>query len=440
MTEKLDLAEVAAVQNAIDGFLAEKLESKLKDLQKEYSAELKKLTENDIGKRNALELELQEKTIELQAKFERKTWVANAAVRAAQLSLATHALKFTHPDAKGTNIFMLPSKESPSDVVATPADPREDVVGNAAALDVYKFLSIEASGRSLLRRAFENDSAFLAALGADNEAQACLESFRKMAESSALSSHTLAKQVYWPLTDGGYHLLAPLFPSSLIQQAYDSIQEDRFGEQAKASREARSKGLRCAQGFRDYPGLLAQHYGGTKPQNISQLNSNRHGENWLLCSCPPQWQSTSLRLPLYAETVFGRPLIQRRFIREQRDILVKFLEKAGDYTNKAIRETREDIVATIFNNILSWAELLRAKPGWSRDPNCRLHEAELCWLDPVRAEEDALPLWQDGSWKEAVSRRLANWFNDELTTPDLPMAEEEYEIWKKDFKEMLNYE
>ena len=138
--------------------------------------------------------------------------------------------------------------------------------------------------------------------------------------------------------------------------------------------------------------------------------------------------------------MFGRPLIQRRFIREQRDILVKFLEKAGDYTNKAIRETREDIVATIFNNILSWAELLRAKPGWSRDPNCRLHEAELCWLDPVRAEEDALPLWQDGSWKEAVSRRLANWFNDELTTPDLPMAEEEYEIWKKDFKEMLNYE
>ncbi len=132
--------------------------------------------------------------------------------------------------------------------------------------------------------------------------------------------------------------------------------------------------------------------------------------------------------------------MQRRSIREQRDALVKFLEKAGDYTNKAIRDTRGEFVSEIFTDILSWAEQLRAKPGWSHDPNCRLHEAELCWLDPQRAEEDGLPLWLDGAWKDVVAHRLANWFNDALTTPDLPMAEEEYEIWKKEFKELLSYE
>ncbi|WP_458399244.1 type I-F CRISPR-associated protein Csy1 [Mailhella sp.] len=222
MIEKLDMAEVAAVQSAIDGFIAERLETKLKDLHKKYDTELKKLSENDIGGRNALELERQEKVAEQEAKFERKTWVSNAAIRAGQLSLATHALKFTHPDAKGTNIFARPSENTPSDVVATPAVPREDVVGNAAALDVYKFLSLEAAGKSLLLRAFEDDPVFLAALGAGDEALAWFESFRQMTASSSPSSHTLAKQIYWPLGDGGYHLLSPLFPSSLVQQVYES--------------------------------------------------------------------------------------------------------------------------------------------------------------------------------------------------------------------------
>ena len=159
-----------------------------------------------------------------------------------------------------------------------------------------------------------------------------------------------------------------------------------------------------------------------------------------MSSCPPAWQSREIRLPLYTETIFGRPLIRRRFVREQISSLIRFLEKAGDHTNKAIRDTRGDYVSAIFNDILTWAEQLRARSGWSRDPNCRLHEAELCWLDPTRAAEDDLPSWQDGSWRKTVAHRLANWFNQNLTTSSLPMSEEEYEEWKREFKELLRYE
>ena len=41
----------------------------------------------------------------------------------------------------------------------------------------------------------------------------------------------------------------------------------------------------------DYPDLAVQSFGGTKPQNISRLNSLRGGKSYLLRSTPPIWIS-----------------------------------------------------------------------------------------------------------------------------------------------------
>ena len=48
-------------------------------------------------------------------------------------------------------------------------------------------------------------------------------------------SHSLAKQVYWlagedPRSDSEYHLLQPMFPSSLAHAVHADIQDVRFGE------------------------------------------------------------------------------------------------------------------------------------------------------------------------------------------------------------------
>ena len=439
MTDRLnELDEVAAVQKAIDDFIMERLEAKLEPIRKDLAKKLKALPPEDFAGRNTLELEAQEKEAEQRSKFGRAAWLEDAARRSEQLSLVTHALKFIHPDARGSSIFMQPYPGSGGDVVATNPDCKEDVVGNAAALDVYKFLSIEAAGRTLLDRVFSNDPVLFAALGGNDAARSCLEKFREMRKTNLFpSSHTLTRQVYWPLATGGYHLLAPLFPSSLVQQAYEQMQNDRFGESAKIAHTARKEGKGCEHGFRDYPNLLIQRYGGSNKQNISYLNSKRHGENWLLCSCPPAWQASRLRLPLYAESVFGYTLSGQLQIREQISGLIAFLEKTGDYTNKKIRETRAAFVSSIIDDIIQWAARLGEKKGWSRDPHCRLHQAERCWLDPAWAEEDKPSEWEDVAWKEIVARRFANWFNRQLTTKSLPMADNEYEEWKKEFLEAL---
>ncbi|KHN93376.1 CRISPR-associated protein, Csy1 family [Pectobacterium actinidiae] len=51
------------------------------------------------------ELEQAEKRREIEKKHEVRAWLTDAASRAGQISLVTHALKFTHSDAKGSSIF-----------------------------------------------------------------------------------------------------------------------------------------------------------------------------------------------------------------------------------------------------------------------------------------------------------------------------------------------
>ena len=59
------------------------------------------------------------------------------------------------------------------------------------------------------------------------------------------ASHTLAKQLYFPLPDDGYHLLAPLFPTALVHGVHTHLQEARFSDAAKAARAARRANPRC---------------------------------------------------------------------------------------------------------------------------------------------------------------------------------------------------
>ena len=68
--------------------------------------------------------------------------------------------------------------------------------------------------------------------------------------------------------------------------------------------------------FHDYPGLAVQNMGGTKPQNISQLNSERRGMNYLLSSLPPKWKVNAQRFPTHADSVFTRYFDSRPLVRQ----------------------------------------------------------------------------------------------------------------------------
>lgn len=410
---------------AIAGFLQERLQAKLD-----------KLTSDDPQRGEVL------------ASFAHDVWLASAAKRVEQIQAVTHSLKPIHPDARGTNLYVDPASLPTLAELGSHTLGEEfvgDVVGNAAALDVYKLLKLEVSGRSLLSALLAQDADALAALHPDTtQAQALRDAFVSLTQPRAggPSSHTLAKQLYWltgddACADADYALLAPLYATSLAHAVHAQVQEDRYSEANNAARKAKREHKAHDDVFHDYPGLAVQNMGGTKPQNISQLNSERRGMNYLLSSLPPQWKASTVRLPVHANSVFDRLFIARLEVRHTVRTLRQFLESDPE-PNLATRQRRETMLDALLDELVSLAAELQQllPPGWTRDDERfeKLQRSEQLWLDPLRAE---LPeeadfagewLWMD--WPSEIGKAFARWVNEQLRDK-LPVGDAEAREWQK---------
>jgi CRISPR-associated protein Csy1 len=413
---EVDVGRRQDFRNLMEEFIRNRLEEKLK-------------TEKDVLKREAL-----------REKYALAAWLEDAARRAPQIHAVTHTLKATHPDARGTNPYCPPSELGSHAYVGSSVLPHgfaPDVVGNAAALDVYKFLKLEYRGKRLLAWMEEEDGDLIAALHENREtALARLRAFTGVLRSSdAPETHTLAKQLYWlvgevPSKDEDFHLLAPLYASSLAHKVFQTLQEDRFGETVKAMRRARREKEHHPGVLREYPHLGVQKMGGAKPQNISQLNSERGGRNHLLASLPPLWRDRDVRPP-YGSWSFFEQFGRRREVAPLVESLKSFLESSPPAT-QATREHRDDLADQIIGELLQYAAELRTlEPGWSADSRCRLADAEKDWLDPRRSRGEDAPAVD---WREEVYGRFANWMNGALGA-NLPLGDAEYRHWLDVFAE-----
>ncbi|ABX33857.1 CRISPR-associated protein, Csy1 family [Delftia acidovorans SPH-1] len=406
-------------------------------IQERLKAKLDKLAEDDLKRQ------------ELLAQHQRDTWMEDAARRVTQIQAVTHSLKPIHPDARGTNLYVEPASLPALQELGSHALGQSfagDVVGNAAALDVYKFLKVEVDGTSLLAALLAQDPGALQALHEDpQQAMGLRDAFVGLTQprAGAPSSHTRAKQLYWltgsdACADEGYELLAPLFATTLAHAVHAQVQEDRFGESNKAARQARRERKAHDGVFHDYPGLAVQKMGGTKPQNISQLNSERGGVNYLLASLPPVWRSSDVRLPVHASSVFDRLFIGRPEVRSTVRKLRAFLATDPE-PNLQTRERREAFMDALIDEMVSLAgEVQQTLPaGWSRDVERfgKLVREEQLWLDPLRTElrdeADFAREWLWMDWPAEVGKRFANWLNSQLFG-QLPVGDAEARVWKKE--------
>jgi len=396
----------ARFRAAIDAFLQERLDAKLDKLA------------DDDPKRDAL--------IQL---HRADTWLPDAARRVTQIQAVTHSLKPIHPDARGTNLYCRPSVLTAHAEIGTHVlgdDFDDDVVGNAAALDVYKFLKRQVDERTLLDWMREGDPDLPAALSPDLELAAVwITAFTGLTRprSEAFASHTQAKQLYWLVGDDAaddeqFRILAPLYASSLAHAVFKTLNEDRFGDSAKQAREAKRKNEAHDSGYREYPDLAVQKLGGTKPQNISQLNSERGGNNYLLGSLPPPpWDSQLQLLPGRGQKSIFDVWSKNFDVWMPAEQLRAFLGGKPDKT-MATRDTRDELSNHIIDMVLVFAAAVQNhSPGWTAEISCTLkNEDEQLWLDPFRCETDIefRESWQHMDWPKRVCERFGQWLNAEL--------------------------
>lgn len=394
------------------------------------------------------------KYAEALGKYQYQFWINDAANRILSsmkggnpIKLTTHTLKPINPDAQGANLFFEALGHKCSTLVSTRAvgDRPIDVVGNAAyRLNEYKFLLLKlSSGERLLDLVLKKDAAFAKAIGEDEQhGQELADVFSNVIQP-VKSSHTRAKQLYWLVGDDAadiendaenFHLLAPLYATSLAHLVFQTINHDRFSEEAKEARKAKREGKYAEHSVHSYPNLAAQKMGGTKPQNISQLNSERGGNNYLLASMPPSWNVRDIRPPLKVASVFSHPGVfdSRSDVRSLVKDLKQFLE-TNPTSDMHTRDLRDDYTAMLMDELALFAMQMHSLPaGWSDDEKCELSVEEIYWLDPGRAEEDIAFREARNSveWADDIRHRFASWLNTALDGK-LPLGDVEFRHWKK---------
>ena len=276
-----------------------------------------------------------DKRLDIETKYKPETWLSDAARRARQLSFITHAAKYIHGDSRGSSVEAESSDSLNADgYISTPSvsELPYDVVGNAAALDVGKLLLLEHEGHKLIDTLRQGDNTPLLAIAPDAEtAQEWADGFLSVLASPEPSAHKFSKQCYWPVQDDEYHVIIPLYATSLAHTIHATIQHARFSDEAKATREARRREEYAKLEEVRYPDLAVQSFGGTKPQNISQLNSQRGGRAYLVSCEPPDWQRQTTP-PLNITSIFSQRF-ERRLYREHIQPLRDFLQRVADRSN-----------------------------------------------------------------------------------------------------------
>jgi CRISPR-associated protein Csy1 len=418
---------VSFIVSYIDGRRQPKLEAFDKDVQK-------KLAVVSGAEFAELQLQLAQERRDLEQRYEVRNWLTDAAARAGQISLVTHAAKYTHSDAKGSSVYSESHDEEYYLSTATLVKPAIDAVGNAAALDVAKLLQTEHNGDSLLACLQRQDHSALAELAENaQQLELWINGFNQALKDKQPSSHKLAKQIYFPVGDK-YHLLSPLFSSSLAQAMHDRLLHARFSDEAKEANQARRAELWHPRPLSYFPQTAVLNMGGTKPQNISYLNSVRGGRVWLLSCMPPEWQSLE-KPPYGCHSIFDRRGPFSYLVRGTVSQLKRFLNNVQERSNTVeIRRQRQAYIDEIIDTLFNVAADIQREEwrGWTFSDDCELKFTQQLWLDPFRVKDDALFRSErdNGQWQTAIADDFAVWLNNQLRTDLLNMGMVERREWR----------
>lgn len=346
---------------------------------------------------------------QIDEEFHQPTWVTNAAKRARQLTRVTHPAKFSHPAADASAMIAVRDLV-PDGFLRTGnvADVPSDVFGNAAALDVYAFLSVLLDdGRSILDHLRSNTDEIKQMLGFDDEEfQRIRYQFLaiEIDENGARTDDKI-KQVYFPISFGSaepeYHLLSIVTPSGLVFIQRERLRASKFSDESKQAREAKRRNEPSASGYDDILDVLTMRFGGSQPQNVSRLNSSNSGEAWMLPCLPPNLVSNYVRVP---KTDFFRELRWNDEFRSLVDSAHRLF--TVDYNNVNIRDGRKYWFTQMFDWIFGRALIFQSlDPGWSLGERVHLPVWQRYWLDPDAYGEETASM----DWQSEVVRAMVRW-------------------------------
>ncbi|MEX0964388.1 MAG: type I-F CRISPR-associated protein Csy1 [Pseudohongiellaceae bacterium] len=374
----------------------------LEFFQERKAAWLKKAINTSMS-----EMEVSEKELECEQVFSLEQWLPNAAKRAGQISISTHPCTFSHPSSRknkngyASSIIANSKRSEDGYLRSGNVTVEADALGNAAALDVYKFLALTMEdGQTLLSHIEQDSDLAQQLLNIKGESYNTLkDGFLAMVNSNAdCVTSSKIKQVFFPV-DNDYHQLSILSASGAMFELRKRIDTIRFSDETKAARACEKNNEIYDGDYKQVVNITTIGYGGTKPQNISVLNNQNGGKVHLLASEPPQLTKRDIRFP--AVDFFSQSLSYFQC----KDLFYALHELFVNHKNDwNIRRERDEYYQSIIDRIIDRMWLVRSVSKTQYNPDTtQLNKTQKIWL--FAANEDKRETEND--WLDELCKDIA---------------------------------
>jgi CRISPR-associated protein Csy1 len=412
--------------------------------QQEKHQKLLSLLPSDFFDEEILELKssLHEFLVNIEEEYNSVTWLSKMASKAMDISFATHVAKLTHSSSKGSSILDVTADRINQYLTTnTLIEPAIDTASsNAASLPIADVLKLSVDGVSVLDCLKQDDTEIFQQL-TDN--QALIESWcnqlKQAYDSTQKQSYFLAKQTYFPIGGGEYHLLLPLTSSSLVH-ALHLEHKKYWDEEQELARTKKSDKKYSSIVIRTYPNKAYFHITGSNHSNASALNGQRGGRMALLAATPPQWSS---RLPSYAnkDDIFDKKLSYELGdeINDLKKYLLliesKQLSASEPKRNAAVIRKLQAISEHLFEYIQQ-VNSCEGNQGWTIDSHLPIEQQLL--FEPWRDDDNAQATKTNHEWQRTLSQSYSRWLNKQLKQKNKLLLTPIHEaLWSEHFQHEL---
>ena len=412
-------------------------------LQRAVEAKEKKQKEYELLKKDAPSTEIREWLDETRKK--------NIAV-GKRIIKATHVLKFTHSSSDSEGILLT---EKANDYLLSTASIKKNLTidlahNNGNLITISRFLALYLGGKQIIDLIINNDFCFLEPFAGDeSQLKNWQEGFTEIIEQRDIKSADKAKQIYFPITSSGsiedrdYHIVVPLFPSSLSHESYSIVTALKYGDEQRDINKTRKEQFPKYRKVisKEIPSMSTLLFGGEHPKNVSMLNAERSGKTFLFSTQPPSWISR-LKPPVAKFSFFNKDLTYRvkETVEYLRTFLLRFQTIDLSIRNPKKKKWIAGWINQIMDEVMNYAALIQnIPPGWSRTKGIRLKLTHQYFLDPYRDDEEFQKARQTTDWQEDICRDFASWLNGRLKGKDKKFTPKlvHTRMWEKYMKQAL---
>lgn len=363
---------------------------------------------------------------------------------------STHVLKFSHSSSVGAGVNIekdFPMKPVNNQFLTTDhlAEITHDLAhNNGNLITISRFLFLQYDGKMIYDFILDNDFSFLEPFSLNKgELESWKVSISNLIEEREIDTALLTKQIYFPLglnETKNYHLLVPLFSSSLCQEIYSETYEINFDERHKNIRKQEKDSFFHDSASIQFLNLAIQNFGGDYPRNVSMLNANRSGRSFLFNAQPPVWQN-QLEPPARYASMFNVPALNYACTDDIASLREMLMNTLDVYKKPEIMKGLQNWVKSIADEVLTYVSQIQyLEAGWSKDSNLSKHAISHCYLlDVYRNDDDFQLSRKRNEWQAIVSDNFARWLNQKIAGKDKRFTPqpEHRKIWKSVFADKL---